>query len=219
MVLGHESSGTVHAVGSLVKHLKPGDQVAVEPGIPCRRCARCKDGRYNLCPAMAFAATPPYDGTLARYFLAPADFCYALPEHVSLEEGALLEPASVAVHVCRLANISLGSKVVIFGAGPVGLLCMAVARAFGAETVVGVDINEDRVKFANGYAATHVFRAEKDESAEEGASRLNKECGLGDGPDAAIDATGAEACVQMGIHVLRSGGTYVQAGMVRSKFK
>jgi D-xylulose reductase len=168
---------------------------------------------------MAFAATPPYDGTLARYFLAPADFCYALPQHVSLQEGALLEPTSVAVHVCRLAGISPGSRVVVFGAGPVGLLSMAVARAFGAETVVGVDINEERVKFAGEYAATHVFRAGKGESAEEGAERLKKECELGDGPDAAIDATGAEACIQIGIHVLRSGGTYVQAGMVSSSKK
>jgi len=91
---------------------------------------------------------------------------------------------------------------------------MAVARAMGAETVVGVDINEERVKFASEYAATHVFRPNKEESAEKGAKRLNEECGLGEGPDAAMDATGAEPCVQMGIHVLRRGGTYVQAGMV-----
>ena len=95
--------------------LKPGDRVAMEPGIPCRRCVRCKDGHYNLCPDMAFAATPPFDGTLARYYTLPEDFCYKLPENVSLEEGALVEPASVGVHICRMAGVVPGESVVSLG--------------------------------------------------------------------------------------------------------
>src|ERR1700753_142174 len=101
MVLGHESAGIVHSVGSAVKSLKPGDPVAMEPGIPCRRCVRCREGRYNLCPDMAFAATPPFDGTLAKFYRLPEDFCYKLPSHVSLEEGALVEPLAVAVHITK----------------------------------------------------------------------------------------------------------------------
>lgn len=87
MVLGHESSGIIHAVGKGVKHLAIGDRVALEPGQPCRRCGRCKSGRYNLCVDMVFAATPPYDGTLARYYRIPEDFCYKLPEDIPLEHG------------------------------------------------------------------------------------------------------------------------------------
>jgi D-xylulose reductase len=215
MVLGHESAGVVHSVGDGVKSLKPGDRVCMEPGIPCRRCTRCREGRYNLCPEMAFAATPPYDGTLAKFWRLPEDFCYVLPEHIPLEQGALMEPASVAVHVCRQVEMRPGKSLVVFGAGPVGLLCCAVAKALGASKIISVDINEERVKFAQDYAATHVFRPEKSEKPEESTERMVKECGLGFGADAAVDATGAGACIQMGIHVLRPGGMYCQAGMVQ----
>lgn len=87
MVLGHESAGIVSKIGDNVKGLKVGDKVALEPGVPCRRCPRCKEGKYNLCFDMRFAATPPYDGTLAKYYRVPEDFCYKLPENVSLQEG------------------------------------------------------------------------------------------------------------------------------------
>lgn len=215
MVLGHESSGVVHSVGSAVTSLAPGDHVCLEPGIPCRHCVRCKEGKYNLCPEMAFAATPPYDGTLAKYYAVPEDFCYKLPPGMSLQQGALVEPLSVAVHISRQADIRPGSSVVVFGAGPVGLLCCAVARAFGAAKVVSVDINEERVAFAQSYAATHAFRAQR-ESPEDSAKRLVRECELGPGADVVIDASGAEVCIQTSIHALRTGGTYVQGGMGKS---
>ncbi|KAJ9620174.1 hypothetical protein H2203_007939 [Taxawa tesnikishii (nom. ined.)] len=219
MVLGHESSGIVHSVGDKVTSVKPGDRVAMEPGIPCRRCARCKEGKYNLCPDMAFAATPPYDGTLAKYYALPEDFCYKLPEHVPLEHGAVVEPLSVAVHIVRQqANVEPGQTVAIWGAGPVGLLCMAVAKAFGASKIIAIDINEERLSFAQQYAATHAFRAKK-ESPADSAKRLIQECDLGAGADVAIDATGAEICIQTAIHALRVGGTYVQGGMGANEIK
>lgn len=212
MVLGHESAGIVHAVGDKVTTLKVGDRVAMEPGVPCRRCVRCKEGKYNLCPEMAFAATPPYDGTLARYYRLPEDLCYKLPEQMSMEEGALIEPTAVAVHISRAAAVKPGDSVVVFGAGPVGLLCCAVAKAYGASKIVTVDINEKRIDFAMKYAATHRFMSER-VSAEENAARLIKECELGPGADVIIDASGAEPCIQTAIHALRTGGTYIQGGM------
>lgn len=217
MVLGHESSGIVLKVGSEVTTLKEGDQVAMEPGIPCRRCPRCKEGRYNLCPDMAFAATPPHDGTLAKYYILPEDFCYKLPEGVSLEEGALIEPLSVAVHVTRQGGVRPGDSVVVFGAGPVGLLCAMVARAaFGAGKVIVVDIQKPRLEFAQKYAKiTGTFEPDTKANAMENAQRLIKENVLegSRGADVVIDASGAEPSVQTGIHVLRTGGTYVQGGM------
>jgi D-xylulose reductase len=215
MVLGHESAGIIHSVGRSVKSLKTGDKVAMEPGVPCRRCTRCMSGHYNLCPQMAFAATPPYDGTLARYYRLPEDFCYKLADGMTLEEGALVEPAAVAVHVCCQADVKPGSNVLVFGAGPVGLLCCAVSRAFGARKVISVDINEERLAFAQKYAATHVFRSQK-VSPQENARMMVEECGLGDGADVVIDATGAEVCIQTGIWAARTGATYCQAGMVSS---
>lgn len=216
MVLGHESAGTVLEVGSGVKTLKKGDHVAMEPGIPCRRCVRCKEGKYNLCFDMAFAATPPYDGTLAKYYVLPEDFCYKLPEGVSLEEGALMEPLAVAVHITKQSGLKQGDTCVVFGAGPVGLLCCAVAKALGAKKVVAVDINAARLEFATSYAATSSFEPAK-ASAAENTKRLIDENDLGAGADVAIDASGAEPSVQTAIHALRMGGSYVQGGMGRDE--
>ncbi|KKK22588.1 hypothetical protein ARAM_006951 [Aspergillus rambellii] len=216
MVLGHESSGVIAQVGSAVTSLKVGDHVAMEPGVPCRRCEPCKGGKYNLCEKMAFAATPPYDGTLAKYYVLPEDFCYKLPESMTLPEGALMEPLGVAVHIVRQANVSPGQSVVVFGAGPVGLLCCAVAKAFGATKIVAVDIQKPRLEFARKYAATAVFEPARVSSAEN-AARIIEENHLGRGADVAIDASGVEPSVHTGIHVLRTGGTYVQGGMGKSE--
>lgn len=213
MVLGHESAGTVVSVGPGAKHLKAGDRVALEPGVPCRHCPYCKDGKYNLCTDMRFAATPPYDGTLAKYYVLPEDFCVPLPTHVSLDEGALVEPLAVGVHVVRQAEVNPGESVVVFGAGPVGLLCAAVARAHGAVKVVMVDIVESRLEFAKSYAATGVFNALHSRDAKVNAAEIIKQFGLGFGADVAIDASGAAPSINTAIHVVRTGGRYVQAGM------
>ncbi|RDW72974.1 GroES-like protein [Coleophoma cylindrospora] len=215
MVLGHESAGTVVSLGSAVKSLKLGDKVALEPGTPCRHCEPCLSGHYNLCNEMRFAATPPFDGTLAGFYLAPEDFCYKLPEHVSLQEGALIEPLAVAVHIVKQAAITPGQSVVVMGAGPVGLLCCAVAKCYGASKIVSVDIQPSRLEFAASYTSTHTFMPAR-VSAEENAANLIKECGLGEGADAVIDASGAEPSIQTSIHVVRRGGHYVQGGMGKS---
>ena len=215
MVLGHESAGTVVEVGSAVKTLQKGDRIALEPGYPCRRCGPCLAGKYILCPEMRFAATPPYDGTLTGFWTAPADFYYKLPDTVSLQEGALIEPLAVAVHIVRQAAVGPGQSVVVMGAGPVGLLCAAVARAFGASTVVSVDIVQSKLDFARSFCSTHVYASQR-VSAEENAANIRREAGLPDGADAVIDASGAEPSIQASLHVVRNGGVYVQGGMGRS---
>ncbi|PVH72734.1 GroES-like protein [Cadophora sp. DSE1049] len=212
MVLGHESAGTITAIGSAVTTLQVGDRVALEPGTPCRRCTPCLSGHYNLCPLMKFAATPPFGGTLTGYYLSASDFCYKLPAHVSLQEGALLEPLAVAVHIVKQAEIKPGQSVVVMGAGPVGLLCCAVAKAFGASVIVSVDIQPSRLEFAKSYAATHTFTPSR-VPAEENASALLKSINLPSGTDAVIDASGAEPSIQTSIHTVRRGGVYVQGGM------
>ncbi|KAL1963253.1 hypothetical protein VTN77DRAFT_8578 [Rasamsonia byssochlamydoides] len=216
MVLGHESSGIVSQVGPAVTTLKVGDRVSLEPGIPCRRCEPCKSGKYNLCIRMAFAATPPYDGTLAKYYRLPEDFCYKLPEGMSLQEGALVEPLGVAVHIVKQGEVRPGHSVIVFGAGPVGLLCCAVAKAFGASKIIAVDIQQGRLEFAKKYVATATFLPGK-VSAVENAARLKEENDLGPGADVVIDASGAEPSVHTGIHVLKNCGTYVQGGMGKAE--
>lgn len=213
MVLGHESSGIVAKTGPKVSTLKVGDHVAMEPGIPCRRCDPCKSGRYNLCANMAFAATPPYDGTLAKYYVLPEDFCYKLPGSMSLQEGAIMEPLGVAVHIVRQGSVSPGQNVVVSGAGPVGLLCCAAARAFGASKVISVDIQPQRLEFAKKYAATSVFEPSKAATPEENAQRLREENDMPLGADVVMDASGAPPSIATGIQIARNGGVYVQGGM------
>ncbi|CAZ81257.1 unnamed protein product [Tuber melanosporum] len=213
MVLGHESAGTVVETGPKVTSLKPNDRVALEPGVPCRSCPFCKAGKYNLCKDMKFAATPPYDGTLAKYYILPEDFCVKLPECVSLDEGALVEPLAVGVHVVRQADIRPGNSVIVFGAGPVGLLCCSVAKAFGATKVIVVDIVDSRLEFAERYAATGTFNAMHSEDPNVNAAEMIKRFDLVFGADVAIDASGATPSINTCVHILRTGGTFVQVGM------
>ncbi|KAL5487813.1 hypothetical protein ACEPAI_5921 [Sanghuangporus weigelae] len=225
MVLGHESSGIVAKVGPKVKHLKPGDKVAMEPGATCRTCEACKSGKYNLCPDVIFAATPPHDGTLGKYYKIPSDLAYKLPDNLTLEEGAMMEPLSVAVHsVSALAKLRANQNVAIFGCGPVGLLCMAVAKALGASRIIAVDIVPSRVEFAVNYAATEGFLPPPFEQGEtkmaysrRAAGLLKEKLGVEDrGPkslDLVVDASGAEVCIQMGLYLAKVGGTFLQVGM------
>ncbi|KAM5529178.1 D-xylulose reductase A [Fusarium oxysporum f. sp. phaseoli] len=215
MVLGHESAGTIVQVGSSVTFLKPGDKVALEPGYPCRRCGNCRAGQYNLCPEMAFAATPPYNGTLTGFWTAPSDFCYKLPDCMTLQEGALIEPLAVAVHIAKQAQITPGASVIVMGAGPVGLLCAAVAKSFGAVKVISVDIIQSKLDFAKGMASTHTYLSQWI-PPEDNAAALLEQCDLDQGADVVIDASGAEPSIQMSIHALRMGGSYVQGGMGKS---
>lgn len=175
---------------------------------------------------MTFAATPPFTyGTLCRYYKLPFDMLHPISEQVSFEDGAMIEPLSVAVHsLSNLAKMKSGDNVVIFGAGPVGLLCMAVAKALGAARVVAVDIQKERLDFAKAYAATDVFiPPPKNEGegadvyAERNAAALREALSipaLGAGSlDICIDATGAPVCISTGLHLLRPAGTFVQVGM------
>ncbi|OJJ31221.1 hypothetical protein ASPWEDRAFT_45182 [Aspergillus wentii DTO 134E9] len=227
--MGHEASGIIHKVGEKVTTLQPGDRVALEPGYPCRICPCCKRGRYNLCPSMMFAAVPMRcHGTLTRFFKLPADYCYKIPEGtMGLDEAVLLEPLAVAVHSVRQVGVKPGDKVVVFGAGTVGILCAAVAREFGARMIVSVDINEEKLEFARGIVVSDStgyvdFRAFKPDSfmtSEDTALRLleehdpREEEGDIPGFDVVIEATGAASCVRTGIHAIRVGGVFVQTGM------
>lgn len=212
IVLGHESAGIVESCGEDVKHLRVGDRVALEPGVGCNTCETCRSGRYNLCDSMRFAATPPYDGTLSTFYCLPEECCHKLPPHISMREGALVEPLSIAVHCCGLAGNLQGRTVAVFGAGPIGLLCCAVARAFGAAKLVIVDVVDSRLEFAKGFGASQTYKMQS-QSPEANAERLLAETGLEGGANVVIDATGAEPCIECGVAVLQRGGTFIQAGL------
>ncbi len=101
IVLGHEASGQVVAVGGEVSNVVVGDRVAIEPGTPCRNCRECMAGRYHLCPDLVFLATPPYDGALMEQLVIDARNLFVMPDSMTYEEGALLEPLSVGLWGCQ----------------------------------------------------------------------------------------------------------------------
>lgn len=211
MIMGHEASGVVAKIGRKVKHLKVGDRVAIEPGVPCRYCEFCKTGRYHLCPDIVFCATPPVHGNLVRFYKHAADFCYKLPDHVSMEEGALLEPLSVGVHACKRGGVSVGSVVLVLGAGPIGLVTMLTARAMGASQVIITDLLQSRLDFAKKLGADHTLLVKNDSNEADLVKTVHAH--LGCHPDVSVDASGALATVRLALLSTKSGGVVVLVGM------
>ncbi|XP_072017829.1 sorbitol dehydrogenase-like isoform X2 [Amphiura filiformis] len=209
MILGHESSGIVSAVGEGVTKLSVGDRVAIEPGVPCRICEFCKTGRYNLCADVVFCATPPGNGSLRRYYCHAADFCYKLPDHVSLEEGALLEPLSVGTHACRRAGVTLGSCVLVCGAGPIGLMSMLAARALGASKIAIIDIAQNRLDMAKQLGVDYPLLVNTKDSLEM-AKKVHT--AMGCEPNITIECSGAEQSVQTGVYATKPGGVLTVIG-------
>ena len=158
LVLGHEAGGEVAAVGPGVTAFHTGQRVSIEPGVPCRSCAQCLAGRYNLCPHVRFFATPPYDGAFAEYVVMPAAFVFAVPDSLDDDEAALIEPLSVGVWSCRRAAVSPSDRVLVTGAGPIGLIAAQVARAYGATDVLVTDVNTERLALAEtmGFGTVNV---------------------------------------------------------------
>lgn len=208
IVLGHESAGEVVEVGSAVTGIDPGDRVALEPGVPCRRCSHCKRGRYHLCESVEFMATPPHDGAFAEYVAWPADFCYRLPGGVSTVEGALCEPLSVGLHATRRGDVGPGDTVVVAGAGPIGLLAAAAARAAGASDVLITDVVPAKLEFARQRGVDRGINvAETD--LEEAVETYTH----GVGADVVIECSGAEASIRSTLDAVRRGGTVVLVGL------
>jgi L-iditol 2-dehydrogenase len=197
LVLGHEASGVVRALGPGADRLKVGDRIAMEPGIPCGRCRACRHGQYNLCPHIRFFATPPVDGAFARYVVHEEDFCYVLPDHVSDDAGALLEPLSVGIWSTWKAHIAVGDRVLVTGAGPIGLVVAAVAQE-----VVVTDTQAVRLPSATKMGATAVVDALKD-----GDSLADM------GADVLIECSGSMQALETGIRALRGGARAVVVGM------
>ncbi|XP_052752230.1 sorbitol dehydrogenase-like [Galleria mellonella] len=215
MIMGHEASGVVAKIGSKVRNLKVGDRVAIEPGVPCRYCEFCKTGRYHLCPDIVFCATPPVHGNLVRYYKHAADFCYKLPDHVSMEEGALLEPLSVGVHACRRGKVTAGDHVLVLGAGPIGLMILLTAKAMGASKVLITDVLQSRLDFAKKMGADSTLLVKPDSNEAELVKKVHEL--LGNHPDVSLDACGVSATTRLSLLATKSGGTVVIVGMGASE--
>jgi L-iditol 2-dehydrogenase len=200
LILGHEFSGQIEAVGTAVDPRRVGDRVAVEPQRPCRVCLQCKSGRYNLCPDMEFFATPPIDGAFVEFVVIQSDFAHTIPDVVTYEAAALMEPLSVGIWACRRAQVGPGSRVLVAGAGPIGVIAAQTARAFGATEIIVSDVDAGRRNFALAHGATRVL--DPREVSVEGLD-----------VDAFIDASGVAQAVRSGILAVRPAGHVILVGL------
>ena len=208
IVLGHEMSGVIEDVGSGVDRKRIGERVAVEPGVPDRTCEWCRRGRYNLCPNVVFMATPPYDGALSDYVVTPSDFAYALPLNVSLDEGSLMEPLSVAVYAIHRSGIKAGQTVAVFGAGPIGLVTVQVARAAGAGSITVIDLEPGRLETAKRLGATTTIAAKNVNAVD----ALLESTG-GRGVDIVFECAGSPRTAGDAIKIAARGGKVVMIGL------
>jgi len=202
LILGHESSGVIVDVGEGVSRERIGQRVAIEPGVPDGVCRQCRTGHYNLCPNVRFFGTPPIDGAFTNYVTILSDFAYALPDQMSDEEGALIEPLSVGLWACRKAKLRGGDHVLITGAGPVGILAMKVALALGVTEITMTDISPQRLEVARKLGATRTVNVAQQSLADAGVEA-----------DVLIECSGNQRALKDGIHALQPAATAVAVGM------
>lgn len=202
MVLGHEASGVVVGLGSKVSRSEVGQRISIEPGVPDFTCEQCLAGRYNLCPQMRFYATPPFDGAFAEYVCIHEAFAHPVPDSVSDEAAALLEPLSVGVWANRKGRVGAGSRVLVTGAGAIGLVCTQVARAVGATEVIVSDVNPERLALARELGATHTVDARTQELG-----------GWERPPNVLLECSGFPPAIGAAIRALDRAGVAVLVGM------
>jgi L-iditol 2-dehydrogenase len=200
MILGHEAAGVIAQVGANVPADRLGQRVSIEPQHICRRCQQCKAGRYNLCEKIEFYATPPINGAFADYAPIDADFAHPIPDSLSFEAAALCEPLSVGIWSNKKAGTEPGSRLLIAGGGPIGIIIAQVAHAFGALEVIVSDVQAPRRELAKKFGADAVI-----DPAATDFGQLKV--------DAFIDASGAESAIAQGISAVRGDGRVVLVGM------
>ena len=214
--LGHEGAGTVVWAGSAVTHLQPGDRVAIEPGVPCGKCLNCSTGEYNLCADVEFSGAPTVHGSIRRYHTHPARFLHKLPDALSFTDGALLEPLSVIMHAYERSPCRLGEPVLVAGAGPIGLIALAAAKASGAFPVVITDVDAARLRFAKAFVKECVtVQVPMDKQPQEVAGLIAEAFGsLGSPPPrTSYECTGVASSVHTCLYATQRGGEVMVVGV------
>lgn len=208
IIMGHEFSAWVAGLGEGVEGLEVGQLVASDPAIPCGMCELCQAGNPNLCPNVRFCGTPPIDGVFVEYILMPAGNCFVLPPEMGPVDGALLEPLGIALHTVDLGHLKPGQTVAVLGAGPIGLLTAAVARAAGASEIYVTEPLAYRAQFASDYVADAVLNPEDTDVVAEIMHLTD-----GRGVDVAFEAAGASETPQQAAAIARIGGKVIIAGI------
>lgn len=208
MVLGHEAAGTVVEVGAGVTHLKPGDRVCMEPGVPDATSRASRLGMYNVDPAVVFWATPPVHGVLTPHVVHPAIYTFKLPDNVSFAEGAMVEPFAVGMQAAHKARIAPGDTAVVLGAGPIGIMVAIAALAGGCARVVVADLAQPKLDIAASYQGIIPVNIRETDLAAE-LARLTD----GWGADVVFECSGSPRAWETIFALLRPGGCIVAVGL------
>lgn len=208
VVLGHEFSGEVTEIGANVTHVKVGDRVVVEPLIPCGECESCKKGFFQLCDNVAFEGLASGGGGFAEYTKFHKDFIHKLPENVSYEMGAFVEPFSVAVHSLECGEFKVGQSAVVVGAGPIGLATIEALKLSGASLIVAVELSSIRKENAKRAGADVVL----DPREVDVVAEVKKLTG-GNGVNISFEVTGVQAGLDTAIDVVKTRGTIVNTSI------
>ncbi|MHA0856366.1 alcohol dehydrogenase catalytic domain-containing protein [Paenibacillus sp. CMAA1364] len=204
LIMGHEFSGIIELVGEQDSGFKVGDRVTVNPLITCGSCRFCRGGESQLCRSRNLLGAH-LPGAFAQYVVVPSANVYALEPHITFEEGALVEPCACAVHVCKLLQLSPSDRVLIYGAGPIGLFALQVAKIHGVHEVVVIDVNEARLEVVRELGGISVTKLD--------------DIDIGDGFDAVIDAVGAMVTRQQSVAAARVGGKVIFTGLHEAQSK
>ncbi len=215
-ILGHEASGIVLECGSAVSNFKPGDRVAIEPGVSCGKCFVCLDGNYHLCTEQQFTGVYPYHGSLQRYLIHPAKWLHKMPDSMTFVQGSLLEPLSVVLHAIDEVNIKLGRGVAICGAGPIGLVSLACAKASGAWPVVITDVEPKRLRFAEEFVpGCKTYQVDRNKDPLGNATAIRAMFGSDEysAPPVVLECTGIENSVTTACYLPRKKGMLMVIGV------
>ncbi|WP_461365027.1 zinc-dependent alcohol dehydrogenase [Candidatus Darwinibacter acetoxidans] len=211
IIMGHEASGVVAAVGERVQGFAPGDRITFDSTIYCGRCHFCRQGRINLCDNRRVLGVSCDDyrqnGALAEFVAVPSHIAYHLPEGVSFEQAALVEPVSIAVHAVSLAPLNLGDTAVVVGVGTIGLLIIQILRTAGCGQIIALDIDHGKFDLARRFGAAVCW-----DPREEDLIHRIRSVTKGRGADLAFDAVGLSFTVGQAAGLLRKGGALVLVG-------
>ena len=211
-IIGHECAATVEAVGSSVTHVKAGDQVVVDPAASCHQCEQCTQGRENTCYNVRFLGAPGQGGgCLCEYLVMPKECCFPTNGVITLEQGALCEPLSIAVYAVKRACLPKDADVAILGAGPIGLSCLLNVHAENARACYMTEKIDERIKGAKQGGATWAGNPNNQDVVKEILQQQPA------GMDVVFECAGQQETIDQAVELLEPGGKFVLIGSPRTE--
>jgi len=218
IIMGHEASGVVEVIGRNVRNIAIGDRITFDSTVYCNQCPACRQGRMNLCQnrKVLGVSTPTFhrDGAMAEYVVVPWWVTYKLPEAVSFEEAALIEPASVSLHAARITPVDVNDVVAVVGVGQIGLFAIQAARVKGAGTIIALDMKDERLALARQLGADVTINP----GTTDVAAEMHRVLGRPD-VDAVLEAVGTEGSVKLAMDLVKLGGHMTLIGNVTPRIQ